>query len=75
MFRINYRPSESLPHHHRDFPPRNGSAEIRGAEGSRELGLMVAGYLVALFGGILLLGYLTGPTIPTSMTVEILAAR
>ena len=75
MFRINYRPPESLPHHQRDFPPRNGSAEIRGAEGSRELGLMVAGYLVALLGGIILLGYLTTPTIPNSVTAEILAGR
>ena len=74
MFRINYRPPESLPHHQWDFPPRNGSAEIRAAEGSRELGLMVACYLVALLGGIFLLGYLTTPATPT-VTAKILAGR
>ena len=36
---------------------------------------MVACYLVALFGGIFLLGYLTTPTIPHSVTAEILAGR
>ena len=30
-------------------------------DGSRMLGLMVAWYLVAMLGGILLLGYLTAP--------------
>jgi hypothetical protein len=74
MFPINYRAPESLPHHQRDFTPRNAE-ERRRDEGSRELGLMVAGYLVALLGGIILLGYLTAPTIPNAVTAEILAGR
>jgi hypothetical protein len=36
---------------------------------------MVTGYVVALLGGIILLGYLTAPTIPNSVTAEILAGR
>jgi hypothetical protein len=75
MFRINYRTPESLPHHQRDFPSRKGAGELPSAEGSRELGLMVTGYVVALLGGIILLGYLTAPTIPNSVTAEILAGR
>ena len=75
MFRVNHRPPESLPPHQRDFPSKNRSQDRRATEGSQELGLMVAGYLVALFGGILLLGYLTGPTIPPTVTAEILAGR
>ena len=75
MFRINYRPPETMPRDERDFPPRTRPEEMRGTEGSRELGLMVAMYLVAFFGGIFVLGYLTTPTTPRAVTAEILAGR
>ena len=64
MYRINYLPPEQMPAHQRDFP-REGQA-ISTADGSRMLGLMVAWYLVAMLGGILLL-FLTTPAPKTSI--------
>jgi hypothetical protein len=69
MLRVNYRPSRAdAPTHQRDFPRREQLYEVPGATGSRNLALMVAGYLVAMFGGIVLLGYLTAPTLPGTTT-------
>ena len=65
MYRVNYLPPEQMPSHQRDFP-RDGQA-ISTADGSRMLGLMVAWYLVAMLGGILLLGYLTTSAPNTSI--------
>ena len=64
MFRVNYLPPEQMPSHQRDFP-RQAQA-ISGVEGSRMLGIMVVGYLIAMFAGILFLGYLTAPAPNTS---------
>ena len=75
MLRVNYRAPESLPSHQRDFPPRRPSGEIPGAEGSHQLALMVACYLLALFAGIVLFGHLTAATIPNTVTAEIIAGR
>jgi len=78
MLRVNYRPPESLPLHPRYFPPRGASEDrevSRRAEGSHQLALMVALYLVAIFGGIVLLGNLTASTTASITTAEILAGR
>ena len=62
MFRHNHLPREQVPSSHpRDLPPPEDS-------GSGQLGLMVGGYLIALFAGILLLGALT-PTSPIMSVV------
>jgi hypothetical protein len=45
-----------MPPHQRAFPRREQS-ELPGVAGSRALAVMVAWYLVAMFAGILLLGY------------------
>jgi hypothetical protein len=68
MYRINYLRPEQMPPHQRDFPPRPQPEELPGAAGSRALALMVAGYLVAMFAGILLLGYLTAWERPSTTT-------
>ena len=75
MFRVHYRPPESLPPHQRDFPPRQASKELPGAEGSNGLALMVAWYLVALIVGLVLLGHLTATTIPNAATAETIVGR
>jgi hypothetical protein len=67
MFRINYLRPEQMPPHQRDFPPRERS-ELPSADGSQALALMVAWYLVAMFAGILLLGYLTASERPSTTT-------
>jgi len=68
MFRINYMRPEQMPPHQRDFPRREQIEELPGAAGSRGLAMMVAWYLVAMFAGILLLGYLTAPQRPSTAT-------
>ena len=68
MYRINYLPPEQMPPHQRDFPPRPQPEELPGAAGSRTLALMVALYLVAMFAGILLLGFLTMSERPSTTT-------
>jgi hypothetical protein len=65
MFPVNYLPPEQMPSHQRDFPRTNEIA--RRADGSQELGLLVILYLVAMLGGIVLLGLFTTTTGP-SMT-------
>jgi len=75
---VNYRPPESLPLHQRDFRPRGASedrAVSRRNEGSHQLALMVTLYLVAMFGGIVLLGNLTASTTASITTAQILAGR
>ena len=64
MYRINYLPPEQMPPHERDFPPREPSELVPGADGSHALAVMVAWYLVAMFGGIVLLGHLSAPVVP-----------
>jgi len=68
MFRINYLRPEQMPPHQRDFPRQEQIEELPGAAGSRELAMMVAWYLVAMFAGILLLGYLTASERPSTTT-------
>jgi hypothetical protein len=75
MLRVHYRPPESLPPHQRDFPSRKTSGEIPGAEGSNQLALLVAWYLVALIAGIVLFGHLASPIIPNTVTAEMVAGR
>ena len=60
---ISYLPPKRMPSDRKDSP-QIGLPE----EGSGELGLMVAGYLLALFAGIVLLGTLT-PTSPVMSVV------
>jgi hypothetical protein len=62
MFRINYLRPEQMPPHQRDFPHREQLEELPGAAGSPALALMEA--LLAMFAGILLLGYLTASESP-----------
>ena len=78
MFRVNYRPPESLPLHQRDFPPRpafRARDAGRRDDGSHQLALMVALYIVAMLGGLILLGNLTTWTAPNTVSAEILAGR
>ena len=73
MFRVHYRPPESLPAHQRDFPPKEALREreaSRHDDGSHQLALMVALYLVAMLGGSVLLGNL-----PPSTTAGVEAAE
>ena len=71
MFRVNYLPPEQMPAHQRDFPHRPQLDELPGAVESRGLGLLVACYLVAMIGGIILLGYLAVPVAPNTSTAAI----
>jgi hypothetical protein len=75
MFRINYLRPEQMPSHQRDFPRRDQLPEVPGAAGSRALALMVAWYLVAMFAGILLLGYLTVSERPSTATAAAVGSR
>lgn len=68
MLRVNYLPPEQMPAHQRDFPRQGQRVDMPTAEGSRGLGLMVLGYLVAMMGGIILLGQLTAPASRSSAT-------
>ena len=65
MFRHNHLPRTEMPSHQGDLPPRGVPED----SGSGQLGLMVGGYLIALFVGILLLGALT----PTSPIMSLVA--
>ena len=69
MYRINDLPPEQMPPHERDFPRREQSAEVPGAEGSHTLAVMVAWYLVAMFAGIFLLGHFAAPVPPETSGV------
>ena len=64
MFPVNHLPPEQMPAHQRDFPARSDIAEQDvkrplDPRASYDLVLMVACYLLAMFGGILVLGALT----------------
>ena len=74
MFRVNYLRPEQMPPHQRDFPRGDQLPEVPGAAGSRALALMVALYLVAMFAGILLLGYLTASEPPRTVSAATAAA-
>ena len=63
MSRHNHVPREPVPSHQGDL---RGVPED---SGSGQLGLMVGGYLIALFAGILLLGALT----PSSPMMSVVA--
>jgi hypothetical protein len=65
MSRHSHVPREQVSSsNQRDLPSRGVPED----SGSGQLGLMVGGYLMALFGGILLLGALT-PTSPIMSVV------
>jgi hypothetical protein len=64
MLRVNYKRPEEMPSHHRDFPERSDGERLRAGSASQGLGLLVAGYLVAMFAGILLLSHLTRTSSP-----------
>jgi hypothetical protein len=68
MLRVNYVRPEQMPSHQRDFPRRE-EPELPSAGGSGGLGPMVACYLIAMFAGILLLGYLTAPRLPNTSAI------
>lgn len=74
MLRVNYRHPDGLPAHQRDFP--RGDYLVQRVEGSDSTGLalMVVLYLVALLAGILLLGYVTAPTLPSAVA-EVSSAK
>jgi hypothetical protein len=59
VLRVHYRPPESLPPHHRDFPAREAVPDHMPdhlhMRDTRFLWLMVAGYLLTMLGGIILL--------------------
>ena len=78
MFRVHYRPPESLPPHPRDFPPREalrGREASRYDDGSNQLALMVALYLVATLGGLVLLGNFTPSSNASVKAAENTAGR
>jgi hypothetical protein len=64
MLRVSYKRPEEMPSHHRDFPERHDREPLRAGSASQGLGLLVAGYLVAMFAGILLLSHLTRTSSP-----------
>jgi hypothetical protein len=69
MLHVNYLRPEQLSHHQRDFPRRE-QTELPDYSSSRGLALLVACYLIAMFSGILLLGHLTAPTLPSAAIAE-----
>ena len=58
MFRVNYRPPEALPSHHRDFPPEV-AADLLHERDSFLLLTVVIGYILAMLGGVFVLHALT----------------
>ena len=69
----NYRDAGLRPHRAHEFPQPSDPDEIRGADGSSQLSALVGLYLLAMLGGILLLGALTAPTTPPTQTTMIAA--
>ena len=65
MLHVNYLRPEQIPHHQRDLPRRE-QTQLPDYSSSRGLALLVACYLIAMFSGILLLGHLTAPTLPST---------
>ena len=66
MFPVNYLPPEQMPSHQRDFPREEQGVHVLATDGSRGLALLVAWYLLAMLGGIVLLGQLTAETVPVT---------
>jgi len=73
MLQVTSLRPDQIPQHQRDFPRRQ-QPELPGSSGSRGLALMVACYLISMFAGILLLGYLTTPTMPDTSIAAASAA-
>jgi hypothetical protein len=70
MLRVNDLCRDQMPVHQRDLPQQNQLETIHGDPGFHGLALMVAWYVVAMFGSILLLGYLTAPKLPNTGTAS-----
>jgi hypothetical protein len=66
VFRVNYLPPEQMPSHQRDFPREEQLAHLPASDGSRGLAFLVVFYLLAMLGGIVLLGQLTAETVPVT---------
>ena len=66
MFLIDDLPAKRMPKPHGDFPRKEQLAHLPAADGSRGLAFLVIFYLLAMLGGIVLLGQLTAPTAPGS---------
>lgn len=78
MFRVNHRPPDLHPAHQRNFPPRKPPEGIHrngSADGSEQLALMVACYLVAMCVGLAALASFAPITVPNTTTAEIIAGR
>ena len=69
MFPVNYRSPDTLPTSHRDFPPRNVTANRHVNDGGLLL-FMVAGYLLALFVGVALLASFAAVSDPNVVAVD-----
>jgi hypothetical protein len=65
MLRVNYLPPEQMPTHQRDFPRNDQVVEMPRTDGSHQLALLVIMYLLALLGGIVLLGQFTATPSPS----------
>jgi hypothetical protein len=72
---VHHRPPETLPSHQRDFPSRGKAPDILHVRDTRTLLLMVAGYLMAMLGGIVLLAALSPVTQSTMHVTEVRDAK
>ena len=70
MLPVHYRPPEMLPPHQRDFPPRERAPDHLHVRDTRFLLLMVFAYLMAMFGGIVVLHALSPVTHETTHPTE-----
>ena len=68
MLPVNYLPPEKLPSHQRDFPRAATGDPLHRADTGALL-LLVGFYLMAMFAGIGVLGYLTAPLFPPATAV------
>ena len=76
MFPINYRLPEQMPPHQRDFPPREEVASTEPLGESRIILLVVAGYVLAMLGAIVVLRVLTPlPDYATAATATEMQSR
>ena len=74
MYRVHYRRPEDLPTPQRDFPPREPPERSSG-DGSGQLALLVALYLLAMYVGLAALGMMSPQIVPNSAIAEIVAGR
>jgi hypothetical protein len=72
---VHYRLPETLPPHHRDFPPRDRVPDPLHVRDTRFLLLLVFGYLVAMLGGVVVLNVLTPATQATMHPMEAADAK